>query len=241
MITTMSWFSLDWGPADKPGGDCPANAPRALLSLAVLGDMVVKPQPPQRVRAEIAGVFPGKRFVWLAQEHSRIVLPADPGEQTCGLPGDGLVTGDPDTVVGVTVADCLPVFLWDTVTGARAVCHSGWKGTGIVREALRLMKTRYGSLPGSTRAILGPCIRPCCYAIPRERAEAFADEFGGEAAFSRGGNWYIDLAAANKTILLGEGVRAIHVHPECTCCDTRFSSYRRQGAGFSHMLAICGA
>ena len=230
-----AWFPLSWGP------DCPSAAPRALLSLAALGDMIVKPEPPERVRAEIARVFPGKRFAWLAQEHSRTVLSADPGEQSCGLPGDGLVMRDPDTVAGVTVADCLPVFLWDTATGARAVCHSGWKGTGIVREALRLMKTRYGTSPQSTRAILGPSIHPCCYAIPRECAEAFAGEFGREAAFSRDGNWYIDLAAANKGILLGEGVQGIHIHPECTCCDTRFSSYRRQGAAFSHMLAVCGA
>ncbi|MDR1858113.1 MAG: peptidoglycan editing factor PgeF [Treponema sp.] len=202
--------------------------------------MLVKPEPPRRVRNEIARVFPGKRFAWLSQEHSRLVLPADPGEQACGLPGDGLVTNDPDTLVGVTVADCLPVFLWDTATGARAVCHSGWKGTGIVREALRLMKTRYGTSPQATRAILGPGIRPCCYAVPRERAEAFAAEFGHATAFSRDGNWYIDLAAANKNILLDEGVTAVRIHPECTCCDTRFFSYRRQGEAFSHMLAICG-
>ena len=225
------WFSLDWGPG------CPADAPRALLSLAALGDMLVKPEPPERVRAEIAKVFPKKRFAWLIQEHSRVVLQADAAS---GRPGDGLVTNNPETLLGVTVADCMPIFIWDTTGGARALCHSGWKGTGIVREAVRLMQAEYGAESGKIRAILGPSIRACCYAIPKERAEAFSAEFGSEAAFFRDGEWYIDLAAANKNILHDEGIEDIHTHCECTCCDTRFSSYRRQGKDFTHMLALCG-
>ena len=229
-----SWLPLRW-----PSGS-PAPAPRAMLSLAALGDMPVRAEPPQRVRDEIGKVFPQKRVVWLTQEHTRIVLPTDSAGASCGQLGDGLVTNNPETLIGVTVADCLPIFLWDTVTGARALCHSGWKGTGIVREAVSLMKTRYGTSAGAIRAILGPCIKSCCYAVPQERAEMFAAEFGPLSAFSRDGAWYMDIAAANKNILLDEGIKAIHIHSECTCCDTRFSSYRRQGKDFTLMLALCG-
>ena len=227
------WFPLYWGLG------CPAEAPQALLSLAAMGDMIIKPEPSEIVRAEIAKAFPEKRFVWLTQEHTHIVLSADYGEMPTGRLGDGLVTNDAETVIGVTVADCLPVFLWDEVTGARALCHSGWKGTGIVREALKLMKTRYGASPATIRAILGPCIQSCCYAVDRERAETFAAKFGSETGFLRDGKWYMNLAAANKKILSDEGVKAIHMHGECTCCDTRFSSYRRQGDSFTLMLALC--
>ena len=227
------WLSLDW-PSDGS-----ATAPRAVISLATLGDMAVKPEPSQRVRAEIEKIFQHKRFIWPGQEHTRIVLSADPGEATSGTVGDGLVTHDPDTLLGVTVADCMPIFLWDEATGAKALCHSGWKGTGIARQAVRMMQERYGSSPKTIRAILGPSIRSCCYAVPKERAESFAAEFGTEAAFSRGGNWYLDLAVANKNILLDEGIQAIQIQSECTCCDTRFSSYRREGS-VTHMLALCG-
>ncbi|MDR3200923.1 MAG: laccase domain-containing protein, partial [Spirochaetales bacterium] len=76
---------------------------------------------------------------------------------------------------------------------------------------------------------------------PQERAESFALEFGEASADSRNGAWYIDLAAANRNILAAEGLTHIHTHPECTCCDTRFSSYRRQGKdSFTRMLALCG-
>ena len=228
------WFPLNWG------ADCPAGAPQAVVSLAALGDMSVKPKPSARVRAEIAKVFPEKRFVWLIQEHTHIVLWADQGGGAAGQTGDGLLTNDPEALIGVTVADCLPIFLWDTASGARALVHSGWKGTGIVREALRLMKIRYGSPPEAIRAIIGPGIHACCYAVPRERAEVFAAKFGSDTAFSRDGAWYMDLCAANRHILAGEGVHALHIHPECTCCDTRFSSYRRQGNAYTRMIALLG-
>jgi YfiH family protein len=209
-----------------------------VLSLAALGDMRLKPCPPARVRAEVGKIFPGRRFVWLSQEHTKTVRLAAPGVR--GLIGDGLVSSDPRVVIGVSVADCMPVFLWDTALGCRAALHSGWKGTGIVREALRVMKTSFGSSPRNIRAILGPSIRACCYAVPEERAVLFAAEFGAEAAFLRGGAWYIDLAAANARMLAEEGIESVYLHPECTCCDSRFSSYRRQGRAFTRMLTLCG-
>ena len=231
-VNNSLWFPLNWG------ADCPAHAPRAMLSLAALGDMSVRPEPGKHVRDEINKIFPGKRLVWLKQEHTKIVLCADE-DGISGSTGDGLVASSPQTLIGVTVADCLPVFLWDAENNVRAVLHSGWKGTGIVREALELMKTRYGSQPANVRAIIGPGIRSCCYAVPRERAESFACEFGSETAFFRDDAWYLDLAAANRNILAGEGVKTINTHPECTCCDTRFSSFRRQGKAFTRMIALC--
>jgi YfiH family protein len=202
--------------------------------------MSLKTQPGPHVFEELDKIFPGRRFVWLCQEHTKIVYLADSGDAVAGLIGDGLITNDPETLIGVTVADCMPVFLWDAMSGARALLHSGWKGTGIVREALKLMKASYGSLPENIRALLGPSIRSCCYAVPEERAKAFAAEFGETTAGFRAGAWYIDLAAANTNILKAEGVMRIQTHNGCTCCDSGFSSYRRQGKDFTRMLALCG-
>ena len=228
------WFHLHWPETEK---DHP-SAPFALLSLAAAGDMVVKPEPGACVREETSRLFPGKKFIWLKQEHTHTVLEAE--ASAAGVDGDGLVTDNPDILIGVTVADCMPIFLWDVRSGAKAVLHSGWKGTGISREALKIMKTLYGTHPEDVSAILGPSIRSCCYAVSRERAESFAEEFGEDAAFLRNGNWYIDLAAANRNILREQGVVRIKTHPECTACDTRFSSYRRQGKEcFTRMLALC--
>ncbi|MDR1626426.1 MAG: polyphenol oxidase family protein [Spirochaetia bacterium] len=228
------WISLGWGEDRAP------NAPTAMLSLACQGDMRLKPRPAAIVLEETARLFPSRRFVWLRQEHTRVVLRSGAGDAAAGLAGDGLVTDDPQTLLGVSVADCMPVFLWDTAGGGRALLHSGWKGTGIAREALKLMKASYGSRPENIRALLGPSIRSCCYAVPQERARSFAEEFGEDAAVFRDGAWRLDLVAANTKILKAEGVLGVFAYPACTCCDARFSSYRRQGkGGYTCMLALC--
>jgi YfiH family protein len=160
--------------------------------------------------------------------------------------------------LSVTVADCLPVYLYDTASGAFALVHSGWKGTGIVLRALELMAELGRSKPEAVAAVLGPCISVCCYKVDPERAAAFEKEFGGnfsglevaagkeatglEAAAAaylgpvsrreetKGGPaWYLDLKAANVRLLAGAGVRNIAVCEDCTFTDARLGSFRREG------------
>ena len=203
--------------------------------------MDLKAMPNPRVDAAAEERFPGRRFLYLFQDHTRIVHLGEDGDVR-GRLGDGLLSGRTgDVSLGITVADCLPIFLWDPVTGARGVLHSGWKGTGIVSEALALLKKAYGVSLETLLVTLGPSIGGCCYDVPEERAAAFIRDFGAEAAKRREGRWYIDLKAANLGILKREGVLSVLAMPDCTRCDDRFGSFRRQGKpGFTRMLAIIG-
>jgi YfiH family protein len=173
-----------------------------------------------------------------------------------GPEADGLISRDRETVLSVTVADCLPVFLYDTGgrpeagTGGFALVHSGWKGTGIALEALRLMEKSWHTRPGDIAAILGPCIRRCCYQVDDGRARAFEAGFGGTggggasllepAAFETGGKFFLDLQAANIRLLAGAGVRNIAVCEDCTFTDERLGSFRREGPGYTRMAALAG-
>jgi YfiH family protein len=190
----------------------------------------------------------------LHQIHSRKVFEAGRGSLLRGLRGDGLVTARSDITLRVTVADCLPVFLWDTARGCCGLLHSGWRGTGIVLNALALMKERWGTRPEETAALLGPCIRSCCYRVDGERARAFEAEFGlpgepeeyplgpvtravknpetGEEEF------YLDLQAANARLLARAGVRHTAVCGDCTFTDERLGSYRREGPSYTRMAAL---
>jgi YfiH family protein len=179
------------------------------------------------------------------QAHSRIVLDTEAGF-------DGRSEADGMTARGaalvVTVADCLPVFLYDTETRAYALVHSGWKGTGIVLAALSMMTGRWGTRPASVAALLGPCIRPCCYQVGEERAAAFEAEFGGPGGEYPLGPMVrrnregpsLDLQAANARLLAGAGVRNLSYCVDCTFTDERLGSFRREGPNFTRMLAVLG-
>src|SRR5262249_40739922 len=42
---------------------------------------------------------------------------------------DAIVTDDPDVAIGVRVADCAPVLLFDPVKHVAGAAHAGWRGT----------------------------------------------------------------------------------------------------------------
>jgi YfiH family protein len=182
------------------------------------------------------------------QIHSRTVLAAE-GRSPERPEADGLVSRDRDIALAVTVADCLPVFLYDTANGASALLHSGWKGTGIVLNALSLMAGWWGTRPEETAALLGPCIHPCCYQVDEERAALFEAEFGGAdgeiplgpVVKRTGKKPALDLQAANARLLANAGVRNIAYCEDCTCTDERLGSFRREGpSNYTRMLAVMG-
>ena len=182
-------------------------------------------------------------LVCLRQEHTRLVHDAREPVPADGSPGvgDGLLTADPGLVLGVTVADCLPIFLYAEKTGAFGLVHSGWKGTGIALEAVRRLTSSCGLAPRDVRIHIGPGIGACCYRVDSERAETFARAWGAETVRASNGGQYLDLREANIRSLQGAGVQHITVSKECTCCTPRFGSYRRQGPdAFTRMIALIG-
>jgi YfiH family protein len=173
----------------------------------------------------------------LKQVHSRSVVLVDSNNPP-SCEADGMVTDDRNVTLSITVADCLPVFLLDVKSGAFALVHSGWKGTGIVLNALNLMKERCKTVPGDVAAILGPCIGSCCYKVDAERAAVFEKEFTNEGVRKSGGDFYLDMKAANIKLLSNAGIKNIAVCEECTFMDERLGSFRREGTRFTHMAAL---
>lgn len=247
-------FSLRCGPGARfvrfpfPLNGSPLSC---ALSLRAAGDMVYDPESPNRNRSLLfaeVGVAPEK-VAARRQTHSKDVAAVDASSVGRAGPGDGFATADQRLVLSVTVADCLPIFLADERTGAFALLHSGWKGTGIVVEALRLMKGEWGSDPADIAAVLGPCIRGCCYEVDGARADAFDADFPsvrggnplGPATRTDGSRRFIDLQAANAAMLEAAGVRSLAVCTDCTFTDDRLGSFRREGSDrFTRMAALLG-
>jgi len=148
---------------------------------------------------------------------------------------DALATALPGVLLGVKTADCVPVVLGDSRTGACAAVHAGWRGTlaGIVKHALAALGKEFGTRPEDVRAAIGPAALACCYEVGPEVVEAFrAEVSNADALFTptHEGRALVDLHRANLEQLTGSGVRAerIHALPLCTICRPEdFFSYRR--------------
>ncbi|MDR2500347.1 MAG: polyphenol oxidase family protein [Treponema sp.] len=267
-MSRLYFFRLEFSPgyarfpfvfegAAVPGMGC-------LISSRAAGDMLYDggKDTPQREALFRSLGKDGAAVYGCRQRHSREVQTVDGGLADRALAGDGLVAADRRISLSVTVADCLPVFLYDTRKSAAggpgpfALLHSGWRGTGIVLEALRIMGERWGSRSADMAAVLGPCIRGCCYRVDAERAEAFEAEFGGTGGayplgpvtrrapqplnYSEPPAYYINLQAANARLLANAGVGHIAVCEDCTFTDERLGSFRREGAAYTRMIALLG-
>jgi YfiH family protein len=214
-------------------------APPAWISLKAAGDLSLS-QRTARTRFLERHRVPPRRVFALKQIHSQDVFLTADLERRVGIPGDGLVTTDPQAVLTVTVADCLPIFLYDRRLGACGLCHSGWKGTGIVTRAVELMENRIGSRPSDILALIGPGIGACCYAVPESRYHLFRG-YGQGAAAVRAGEFFIDLRRANLSLLAAAGVGETWVVEDCTRCHPELSSFRGQGQeGYVGMMAVFG-
>jgi hypothetical protein len=231
----------------EPAGSC-AGIPvvagwEAGISVLSAGDMALSKRAllPWRTRFLSERGIPAERALGLRQVHSRsvVVIEEQAAEECASLEADGMVTVRRGTALTVTVADCLPIFLADTRTGAFGLAHSGWKGTGIVLEALRAMTERFGTKPADCSVAIGPGIGACCYEVPEERAALFARDFGEQSVVREPGRGpRLDLRAANVILLEKAGVGEIVVVTDCTRCTAGLGSYRRQGAAdYTLMLA----
>jgi hypothetical protein len=195
----------------------------------------------ERNRARLAGElgFAPERLAVNRQVHGVDVIAVDREYRECE--GDGLITNQRGWLLGVSVADCGPVLLYDRETGAIGAIHSGWRGSaaGVVGNGIVRMREEYDTDPGDLLVWLGPSAGPCCYEVGDE----VADRFDRSCSRPTGeGKYLFDNRRAILLDLLREGVPAasIHVDSRCTICDSSFHSWRRDGPDSGRMLAVIG-
>lgn len=177
-----------------------------------------------------------KKIVSLELSHSKTVYDVKSGDETRGRQGDGMITRNENLIPVVTVADCVPIYFFDTERCAFGIVHSGWKGTGIIADAISLAKKNYGAEPKNVLVAIGAHIKECCYAVDEARAKFFADEFGERCVKkiegADGAKFMLSLERANLAVLEKIGVleENIVVAKNCTCCESAFGSFRKQAA-----------
>ena len=197
--------------------------------------------------------FDPKDTVLTKQVHGNTVLAVDGTDRGTGLfrtqetPCDGLITNTPGVALVVFTADCTPILLWDSVTGAVGAVHAGWRGTAsaIAAEAVSQMEKQYGSRPENLFAAIGPNIGACCFETDRDVPDAMLNAFGPEAQkfiTRTGEKYHVDLKGINAMVLNRAGVRHIDISTDCTACQNqRFWSHRITGGnrGSQGAVIVC--
>jgi YfiH family protein len=180
-----------------------------------------------------------ERFITVNQVHGTDLLVIDAPNNDFShfrtIECDGIITNQPGVLLGIGVADCIPILLLDPVHRVAAALHAGWKGTAanIVTRGVTAMTEMFGTRPAEILAAVGPGIGSCCYEVDGVVREAF--EHNGASwdviATSRGeGKWGLDLARANYRQLLEAGLEEtkIETADRCVSCDhDLFFSHRR--------------
>jgi polyphenol oxidase len=168
-----------------------------------------------------------------------------------GPEADALVTDLRDVALVVRVADCVPLLMADSRTGAVAAVHAGWRGTsaGIASVAVRRLQQEYGANPPDLVAAIGPAIGACCYQVGPEVRDAFLAAGHAPASVD---TWFaadpddaerlrLDAWASNRDQLIAAGLRPDHVHVAELCTMTHlahFYSYRAEGTSTGRLLGV---
>lgn len=203
---------------------------------------------PENLRGHVTAFFTGKNpgagikeiavllkfrvpaFYLPIQKHTGKVIVLESSREP--VVGDAVITRETGVLIGVQVADCLPILVYDRKTDVIGAVHAGWRGTseGILKNTLRTMMDRFRSDISDILVAIGPSIKSCCYEVGYDVVHPVSRASGdGEYVFSMGEKYYLDLPTANKLQALSMGVpeAGIWISGECTFCNPdKYFSYR---------------
>jgi YfiH family protein len=123
---------------------------------------------------------------------------------------DALVTNLVGVPLCVTLADCVPVVLYDAEHHTAGVVHAGWRGMvkRIVSQAVATMRDCFGSDPASLAAAIGPAIAAEAFEVGPEVVDAARRAYGDAPVLrdARDGKAHFDLWKASLVDLELAGV-----------------------------------
>ena len=210
----------------------------------------------RRNRRAFVRVLSGQReqcqLVTLGQIHSGIVRILRNTERLplTALKGDAVITRRKGVLLGIQVADCVPVLVVDRRGGAMGAFHAGWRGTAmrIVERGVGAMRAVFRSRSADLYAAIGPAIHACCYTVGDEVIDEFRSQFSyADELFSEvydrdpirdkypllfltarapghsniGPQKHLDLVEANRRQLLAAGVPDSNIWAAEECTSCR--------------------
>ena len=173
--TRRGGVSTAYFPDESPAGEMrPGEMNLGLTEADEAGNVLEN----RRLLLAAAGAA-GRTLITLKQIHSGLTRRVTRADADSSLRADGLMTDDPEVMLGIQTADCVPVLVRDPRTHAVAAFHAGWRGTlkRIVEGGIGKMRLEFGSRPEELEAAIGPAIGACCYAVGEEVRSEFLSQF----------------------------------------------------------------
>lgn len=198
--------------------------------------------------SDVAHLMRLQALIFLKQTHSTIgtIIDADNvgTMHSFAHEGDYLITGLSDVGIGVMTADCLPIIFFDNFNNVISIVHAGWRGSvqAIAVKALQEMHESFGTDKEHIQVFFGPSIKPCCYKVGAEFYDHINNDEIAQMVLSRhNDDIFFDLPYLNRILLEEAGVPKMAIrlgYNLCTMCDTRFNSYRRDGAASGRQMTV---
>lgn len=157
---------------------------------------------------------------------------AENGEES--IEAEALITNNPEVVLFLPTADCLPVTFFDPVKNVLALAHLGWKPSakGLAQKVIQEMHAHYGCNPADIVINIGPSIRKESYLV--EHIDTMQRKPEWEPFVEKTPKGYlIDLVGFNKAALIDAGVceENIEVSPVDTALNQDYFSHHRAKRG----------
>ena len=139
--------------------------------------------------AGMLGVKKEKIYLPVQKHTDKIILLESSRETKVA---DAVVTKEAGVLLGIQVADCVPVLIYDAEKGVIGAVHAGWRGTaaGILKKTLILIMERYVCGTEGLLVAIGPSIKGCSYLVDHEVNDAVKKATGEGDYYVKKGDKY---------------------------------------------------
>ncbi|WP_447526359.1 peptidoglycan editing factor PgeF [Parasphingorhabdus sp. NYA22] len=201
-------------------------------------------------RRATEGVLPGSELVTVHQIHSaEVVTVTGPIPLDQRPPADAMVTDQPDLLLGILTADCVPVLFHDPQANVIGAAHAGWKGAlaGVTDNVITAMAA-LGSDRADIACAIGPCIAQASYEVDAAFRTRFLETDAANDRFFAAGkadHFQFDIEDYVAARLQAAGIAKIDkLGLDTYAHEDRYFSYRRSchrdEAGYGRQISLIG-
>lgn len=156
----------------------------------------------------------------------------------CGE-SDALITNKKGLGLAVSIADCTPVLIYDSLNKVIAAVHAGWRGAKqkIVTKVISHLVSSFNSKPNDLYVYLGPSISQANYEVGEEVAKQFDKKF----ILKTNNKYFLDVAESNYNELINFNIPENNIQKSELCTyemNNVLHSYRRDGIKSGRSLAV---